>query len=30
MLLQPLIICVQENETVLNDTPDKFGIDVVC
>ncbi|XP_023734182.1 uncharacterized protein LOC111882043 isoform X2 [Lactuca sativa] len=26
---KPLIICVQENETVLNDTPDKFGIDVV-
>lgn len=24
-----LIICVQENETVLNDTPDKLGIDVV-
>ncbi|KAI3497846.1 hypothetical protein L1887_33430 [Cichorium endivia] len=26
---KPLIICVQENETVLNDTPDKLGIDVV-
>ncbi|XP_071735597.1 uncharacterized protein [Rutidosis leptorrhynchoides] len=27
--IKPLIICVQENETVLNDTPDKLGIDVV-
>lgn len=26
---KPLIICVQENETVLNDTPDKLGIDVL-
>ncbi|KAK1412042.1 hypothetical protein QVD17_32994 [Tagetes erecta] len=26
---KPVIICVQENETVLNDTPDKLGIDVV-
>ncbi|KAL8229975.1 hypothetical protein R6Q57_014875 [Mikania cordata] len=26
---KPIIICVQENETVLNDTPDKLGIDVV-
>ncbi|KAI3731580.1 hypothetical protein L1987_62769 [Smallanthus sonchifolius] len=26
---KPVIICVQENETVLNDTPDKAGIDVV-
>ncbi|GJR70569.1 putative lipoprotein [Tanacetum coccineum] len=25
----PLIICVQENETVLNDTPEKLGIDVI-
>lgn len=27
--LQPLIIAVEENETVLNDTPDKLGIPVV-
>ncbi|PWA99448.1 putative lipoprotein [Artemisia annua] len=27
--LIPLIICVQENETVLNDTPEKLGIDVI-
>ncbi|XP_076932204.1 uncharacterized protein LOC143597649 [Bidens hawaiensis] len=26
---KPVIICVQENETVLNDTPDKLGIDAV-
>ncbi|GJV01462.1 putative lipoprotein [Tanacetum coccineum] len=26
---QPLIICVQGNETVLNDTPEKLRIDVV-
>ncbi|XP_044488270.1 uncharacterized lipoprotein syc1174_c-like isoform X4 [Mangifera indica] len=26
---KPLIIAVEENETVLNDTPDKFGIEVV-
>ncbi|KAJ0430827.1 hypothetical protein HanRHA438_Chr17g0837391 [Helianthus annuus] len=26
---KPVIICVQENETVLNDTPDKLGIDVI-
>ncbi|KAL4590363.1 hypothetical protein LXL04_003292 [Taraxacum kok-saghyz] len=26
---KPLIICVQENETVLNDIPDKFGLDVI-
>ncbi|XP_076947256.1 uncharacterized protein LOC143619135 [Bidens hawaiensis] len=26
---KPVIICVQENETVLNDTPEKLGIDVV-
>lgn len=25
----PLIICVEENETVLNDTPDKLGINAV-
>jgi len=27
---KPLIITVQENETVLDDTPDKFGIEAVC
>lgn len=27
---KPLIITVEENETVLNDTPDKLGIEVVC
>lgn len=27
--MQPLIITVQENETVLDDTPDKFGIKAV-
>lgn len=26
---KPLIITVQENETVLDDTPDKFGIEVL-
>ncbi|KAJ0095070.1 hypothetical protein Patl1_15287 [Pistacia atlantica] len=26
---KPLIIAVEENETVLNDTPDKFGIEMV-
>nr|GEX40405.1 putative lipoprotein [Tanacetum cinerariifolium] len=26
---KPLIICVQENGTVLNDTPEKLGIDVI-
>lgn len=26
---KPLIICVEENETVLNDTPDKLGINAV-
>jgi hypothetical protein len=30
VLIQPLIITVEENETVLNDTPDKLGIEVVC
>lgn len=29
-LIQPLIIAVEENETVLNDTPDKLGIKAVC
>lgn len=29
-LIQPLIIAVEENETVLNDTPDKLGIEAVC
>ncbi|KAL6351089.1 hypothetical protein AAG906_031675 [Vitis piasezkii] len=28
--MQPLIITVEENETVLNDTPEKYGIEVVC
>jgi 3-hydroxy-3-methylglutaryl CoA synthase len=27
---KPLIITVQENETVLDDTPDKFNIEAVC
>jgi hypothetical protein len=27
--LQPLIITVQENETVLDDTPDKFNIEAL-
>ncbi|EMS50023.1 hypothetical protein TRIUR3_20384 [Triticum urartu] len=27
---KPLIITVQENETVLDDTPDKFGIEAIC
>jgi len=28
--LQPLIIAVQENETFLDDTPEKLGIEAVC
>lgn len=28
--VQPLIIAVEENETVLEDTPDKLGIEAVC
>ena len=28
-LLQPLIIAVKENETVLSDTPTKLGIEAV-
>lgn len=28
--VQPLIIAVEENETVLNDTPDKLGMEAVC
>lgn len=30
ILLQPLIIVVEENETVLDDTPAKVGIEAVC
>lgn len=30
ILLQPLIISVEENETVLDDTPDNLGIEAVC
>ena len=30
VIVQPLIITVQENETVLDDTPDKFSIEAVC
>lgn len=28
-ILQPLIIAVEENQTVLNDTPDSLGIEAV-
>lgn len=30
ILIQPLIIAVEENETVLDDTPDKVGVEAVC
>lgn len=29
LLFQPLLVAVEENETVLSDTPDKLGIPVV-
>jgi hypothetical protein len=30
VIVQPLIITVHENETVLDDTPDKFSMEAVC